>query len=182
MIPLPPVTHFEEQLPIWEIREDESSLWYERFTFFLALGPSRSIMKSYRSYNEANNIVDPKSYAPQKWYSSVKKYRWVERARVYDQYQRAVAQRADEEARDDARKMRRELLDVTKAKLLNAINEWEPEVDAMDWVTIRSTLTTLLELSRSEFGDTEPDKSLGVNIHANGAAAFEKSIENVYAE
>lgn len=178
---LPPVTHFEELPPIWEIRSDESSLWYERFVSYLEMGPARTIAGAYKLYCEKKNIKQ-KSYPPQKWYKEAQESDWEARTKAYDQYLRALDRQADIEARVQARQVRRELINMVKAKLEAAIEKWEPDIDLMDWGTITDTLKVLLEQSRSEFGDTEPQKQLAVNVHANGARAFEDAVRQVYGE
>ena len=181
MIVMPPITHFEVQAQAWEIREEESPLWYERFTYYLKQGHTRTIYGAYKSYCKAIGKLH-KDYPPQAWYKKSGEKGWENRAKTYDQYLRALDAKDNAEARKAAKGMRMELLEVTQEKLLGVVKKWEPEIDDLDWKSIRDTLTVLLELSREEFGDTEPDKTLALNVHANGANAFEASVKQVYGE
>lgn len=170
-----------EERPDWEIRPDEDVLWYDRFAHYLKMGATRTVMGAYRSWSEKNGN-EPSKYPPQKWYEQYHASDWEIRARSYDYYLRELDRQDDAEARKQAKEVRRDLLNKVKAKLSNVIDEWEPDLDQLTWEDIIESLKVLLEQSRSEFGDTEPQKQVAVNVHANGAKAFEDAVMQVYGE
>lgn len=84
---------------IWSQQEGEPSLWYGRFLVYLRLGTKRSVAVVYKKENH----VKPRQTAskiPGDWYDIEKVWKWKERAKAYDEHQRAEEDRVIAEERD----------------------------------------------------------------------------------
>jgi hypothetical protein len=83
----------------WEQMEEEPDLWYGRFRSYLRLGSKRSVNALYAK--AAKNSEKQRNLdAGGDWYDIEKEWNWKERARAYDEYQRAEEDRIIEEERD----------------------------------------------------------------------------------
>lgn len=85
----------------WKRQPDEPTLWYNRFyQLYLLEGPKRSLLGAYKVHRR-NNGYDSSSTtaAPTGWRYYYLKFRWVERAELYDQYMIDVLQEHIEDER-----------------------------------------------------------------------------------
>ncbi len=89
--------HPEREKKLWQRREDEKPLWYNRFKRYLDLGPKRSIqaafeqergqvkaLKSTKKQQKRHLAAVAQVQVPGSWKAASVKYQWVERARAYD--------------------------------------------------------------------------------------------------
>ncbi len=70
----------------WLPRPGENNLWYDRFSRYLAAGPSRSVRGVYNAEkgNERSKAV------PASWTEAAHRFEWQRRAQAYDEMQRKV--------------------------------------------------------------------------------------------
>lgn len=87
----------EERDP-WSQLPNEPDLWYGRFTAFLRMGTRRSVNAVYRKEHRKT----PKSTdnTGSDWYNAAKEWQWQERARAYNEHQRAEEDRIIAEERE----------------------------------------------------------------------------------
>lgn len=86
-----------EERKSWEQMEGESSLLYGRFTVYLRLGTKRSIATVYKKEKKG----EKGSNIPHgSWYDVEKEWKWKERAKDYDEWQRAEEDRIIAEERE----------------------------------------------------------------------------------
>lgn len=128
-----------EERKSWEQRidEQEPDLWYGRFVKYLRLGTKRSVNAVFKK-ETPKNTEKPRTVADNDWYDIEKQWKWKERARDYDEYQRAEEDRIIEEERDKVLRSgfalqhkRIELLGKMSRKLIAMTNDetkiWIPE-------------------------------------------------------
>ena len=77
----------EEECP-WERREGESVAADRAFCVYLDLGPGRSLQKAYQADKGSTSVK-----VSGRWRAWSAMNDWVERARAYDRYQRAIVNR-----------------------------------------------------------------------------------------
>ncbi len=119
----------------WEQQGPESDLWYSRFhDHYLILGPERSLEQAYRKYRESQQEtgIDPVSRRPTRklpgsWRAACAKWRWLERARAYDDQQRAQLRKAQYEAIKKANERHQGSLRAAFAKVLQRLQSISPE-------------------------------------------------------
>lgn len=88
----------EERKP-WEQMEGEPDLWYGRFRVYLLMGSRRSVGAVYRKeYHVKARQTTLKISGD--WYEAAKQWNWLERARDYDEFQRAEEDRIIAEERE----------------------------------------------------------------------------------
>lgn len=78
----------DERAP-WLPMPNESPLWYERFTIYRLLGPSRTVLEAYRQMMIDQGRVDKDSAAELEkptgsWYPTANRDRWKDRALAWD--------------------------------------------------------------------------------------------------
>jgi hypothetical protein len=145
----------DEERKIWEQEEGESTLWYGRFVKFMRLGTRRSINAVFAKEQRANakvtrnNEKQRELNAPGEWYDIKKVWKWDERARAYDEYQRAEEDRIIAEERDKIMRSgfalqhkRIQLLDRLSRKLVKMTDDEEK-------IWIPETRTTIMGEDRS---------------------------------
>lgn len=88
------INGYSKEQPIYEQLPNEPDKWYIRFQKFLALGPRRSVLKTYgleRQENAKHKQADTSNIAPiavpPDWRKYTKEYQWAERAAAYDKEQ-----------------------------------------------------------------------------------------------
>ncbi len=88
------INGYSKEQPIYEQLPNEPDKWYIRFQKFLALGPRRSVLKTYalerqevakHKQADASNIAP--IAVPPDWRKCTKDYQWAERAAAYDKEQ-----------------------------------------------------------------------------------------------
>jgi hypothetical protein len=79
----------------WEQMPDEKPRWYNAFfTWFLLMGPSRTILASFRKYRQFGAQEGGKPFDSQRpgdsrhWYFIARKYDWESRAEAWDTHNR----------------------------------------------------------------------------------------------
>lgn len=157
---LPETTHFEEQEPVWEIREGETDFWYSRFLIYLNLGPTRTLAEAWRIHCKEED-KDPGKVASPRWYEQSREWNWPERARVYDQYRRAIVRVQEEEDRKLARDERRRVLRGVGDKVLELVQDWDPNQEELGSNQVIEVLEFFLKQSRQEYGDDEAPAKRG---------------------
>lgn len=88
------INGYSKEQPIYEQLPNEPDKWYIRFQKFLALGPRRSVLKTYameRQESGKQKQADTSNVAPiavpPDWRKCTKDYQWAERAAAYDKEQ-----------------------------------------------------------------------------------------------
>ena len=83
----------------WDKEDNEPSLWYDRFTKYRLLGPSRSLRKLWRvvRFEQGQDDIKKNQGAPHLWNEKAKIWRWKERAEAWDEYER---ERREDEAEE----------------------------------------------------------------------------------
>lgn len=144
-----PVDFPEDRKP-WERWPHEPAIWFGRFTQFRELGSVRTIMAIWE--NDPRRIETTTKPNPA-WYQNAKKWRWIERADLWDadQYQRDLEARELDRAR--WKKTRSELLDLYSGILKGILNEYIAKPNKMTMVEISTAVRTLMDETRKEFGD-----------------------------
>ncbi len=73
----------------WDQQEGEAHIWFERFSIFRLLGPTRTVPKAYRKwrYDTTQTLPDNKNTAGW-WYDEAEKSKWTARAEAWDESQR----------------------------------------------------------------------------------------------
>ncbi|MCL4489174.1 MAG: hypothetical protein M1570_13740 [Chloroflexi bacterium] len=67
----------------WDQQEGEPDATYNRFLFYLGMGPSRSLRKAYCAYHD-RPASEARHTQAGGWRFQSKRWRWVERVRAYD--------------------------------------------------------------------------------------------------
>jgi hypothetical protein len=88
-----------EERKAWDQLPNEPDLWYGRFTAFLRLGTKRSVNAVFKKENNKKQQKTTAFPGPT-WYEAAKEWRWQERARAYDEHQRAEEDRIIAEERE----------------------------------------------------------------------------------
>ena len=100
-----------ERRKSWEQREDESDISFDRFTYYLNLGPTRSVDKAWHAWRLTGTKAAPSSAerrADGAWFQDSAAHNWRARAREYDAHKfrttnSAVLQRFTENLHDLAK-------------------------------------------------------------------------------
>lgn len=129
----------DEERKAWEqmLDKGEPDLWYGRFVKFLRLGTKRSIRSVFLKENKQKQAKTSTNVGPE-WCNAAKTWKWDERARAHDEWQRAEEDRIIAEERDKVLRSgfalqhkRIQLLDKISRKLLAYTNDeekvWIPE-------------------------------------------------------
>jgi hypothetical protein len=103
----------------WQRREDEPTLWYDRFLVYRDLGVFRSILEAWKDYrilhdDDINDASQCGNSAPPTWYSNAKKHDWLKRAAAHDDHVRDVW--SDDTVLEKARRKRVMLLSLIAQK------------------------------------------------------------------
>jgi hypothetical protein len=80
----------------WEQQDGESPLWYGRFqTFYLAVGPGRSIDDAWRRHQASRSKAATRSQrAAGSWFDAAAKHQWYQRAVAWDAHQHKLIRQA----------------------------------------------------------------------------------------
>lgn len=90
----------------------EPMLWYDRFDkFYRPLGPERSLLAAYNLWKQerarARKIEFKPSQAPSRsWFDNARRWRWQERAEVWDEEQRQKRLKKETAEIEEARQQR----------------------------------------------------------------------------
>lgn len=79
----------QERAPhaLWDRLPNEPAKWYRRFERFRLMEPIRSIVDTFLQEESVKNRENPRKKPTGDWYEQAKKWRWVERATAWDDYQ-----------------------------------------------------------------------------------------------
>ena len=170
----------KERMP-WDRLEDEDDLWYERFEIFRQLGAIRSIAQTYRIAQRERPELTGKS-PNSTWSEKVAKYRWLERARAWDDYQREQFRAKELEIAEERRMARLQMIKELEKDsfigLQNANIASMNQAEARAYLPqIRMLLVALLGIERVELGgptgaDDQPSSDLPDEIIRNLEKSF----------
>ncbi len=111
---------------LWEQWAGEEARWYEAFfTWYLLMGPTRSILGAFRRYKDSEAEEDGVPYDHSRpglsryWYVKAKKFDWEARADAWDAHNRQI----EWEKWEKRRKELRESEWVASEQLLTTANE-----------------------------------------------------------
>lgn len=136
----------DESKPMpWEqrVEEGESDVWHRRLMHYISLkGAARNVSNAYRTRDEGryyveNDIVDGR------WYKIARTWKWVERARAYDEYQQLLLAK-------EARELRLEKLQELSKVIEKAYKVFDPESADVSLQALVKGFATFLQESRSE--------------------------------
>lgn len=115
----------------WNQMEGEPDLWYGRFMIYAKMGYKRSVNAVFEKERKGKK-VNPSTKINAEWYDAYNQWKWSERARSYDEYQRAEEDRIIAEERDKVLRSgfalqhkRIEVLDKLSRKLIAMANDDE---------------------------------------------------------
>lgn len=140
-----------EERKIWEqnIEQGEPDLWYGRFVKFMRLGTRRSINAVYAQEKKEKQGKASTKIGPE-WLNAAKQWKWEERARKYDEHERAEEDRIIAEERDKVMRSglalqhkRIQLLDRLSQKLVKMADDNDEQI----WIP--ETRTTTMGQDRS---------------------------------
>jgi hypothetical protein len=110
-----------DRLP-WEIMENESPLWYERFDYYRKMPPTE---RSIRGACWGSLGKETKRY--QDWWEHAKQWKWVSRAQAWDDFVYREKMKLEmEETKDMLRRQAqigKEMQMLAKAKIVDEFNE-----------------------------------------------------------
>lgn len=72
----------------WARQENEPNLWYDRFTAFLLMGPSRSLLGTENAEKVSKGQEKSETSASGAWREAAKEWNWRARAEAWDEYRR----------------------------------------------------------------------------------------------
>lgn len=191
----------------WERLPDEPADWFRRFTDYLLLGPSRTLVAVWerdKAAKSAQGSFQPKAKKPSRYWQDMKiKWRWDERAAAYDQAQ-ADAKRARDEAerlaeedrwrarrrkqRDDEWDCRDALLERFKAMMrfpLQAVTTTDPDGREVTILPARWSFQTMVQIAEamSKLGRTAAEMETdSVNIDVTSGGEPLASVADIVAE
>lgn len=136
----------------WEQIEGEPGLWFERFSLWRSLGPSRTIEDAWRQDRAKKGLSGKRPHF--RWYEVRKEWHWDERAQAWDDYRAKELRRneieAEKEARNQARSDRRALIDGFTGTMSTALITYTQSVDRLSGL--------LDQLQRRLQAEQDPDK------------------------
>ncbi len=143
----------EDERKSWEqmIDEGEPALWYGRFVKFMRLGSKRSVNTVYAKEQKTtkNNEKQRELNAPGEWYDIEKEWKWKERARDHDEYERVEEDRIIAEEREKVLRSGYALMHKriqTLDRLSRKLEQMEKD-DSKIWIP--ETRTTILGEDKS---------------------------------
>lgn len=91
-----------DERQIWHQQDGEPDLWYGRFNRYRLMGTRRSVNAVFKKEQKSAKIRENSrtGEAGGDWYEAAKVWNWEERARAYDEYQRAEEDRIITEERE----------------------------------------------------------------------------------
>jgi hypothetical protein len=101
----------------------EPNRWYQRFRYFMELGPSRSIARCYREITNAARarqgrpLLSTSASCPKAWHDRARQFDWVERAAAWDCEQKRLERQQVEHVRAMARNLAEEAIQVLQQTL-----------------------------------------------------------------
>jgi hypothetical protein len=160
--PKPPTRIFavpmSDEVREWDRREGETSVNFARFHCYLVLGPERSVIASIYEYHKRiiHRPLDEKirysSRIYQVWRNIATKNDWQSRAAAWDQEQARLELKAISHNRMRSRVERKDMLDLLRAKTVEAISGLDPE-DA-NWRDVVAAVKVVAQELRQEHDDT----------------------------
>jgi len=153
----------------WLPLPDEDNQDYDRFQYYLRLGPDRSVLKAYENYciarDGAEAVEKRKASSPyaltsasSRWYEMSERYHWQARAAAYDSQQHARSLAMLDEERELCRNERR----IAFRKLMTSGLELLARVD-LDESNL-SQITQAINVGarglRTEYGDDVQNKPI----------------------
>jgi hypothetical protein len=178
----------EERKP-WEQIEREPDLWYGRFVKFMRLGTKRSVNAIYAKESKQKQVKSSTNIGPE-WYEASKQWNWAERARAYDEHQRAEEDRIIAEEREKVMRSgfalqhkRIEILDKLSRKLIRMANDeekvWIPETkttsfgedksQVVEKVVFNAPLFTLIDKYQDSLAKEMGERVKKQDIDVNGS-------------
>lgn len=124
----------------WERRADEPELWYDRFTVYRLLGPTRTLPAAYALVNRLQGRRAARTAA--RWEKPAQRWEWAQRAAEYDAEQARLRQ-VDETNRRQA------TVDHLLALVVQAV--LTADLPALSQVEARKLLPTLRLFYRDLF-------------------------------
>lgn len=139
----------EERKP-WEQRIDEGEpdLWYGRFVKFMRLGTKRSVNAVLQKEVKKKQEKTRTNAGPE-WYEAAKQWNWTNRARDYDEFQRAEEDRIIADEKEKVLRSGYALLHKrvkTLDRLTRKLERWEKNDDKI-WIP--ETRTTIMGENKS---------------------------------
>lgn len=137
-----------EERKTWDQMENEPDLWYGRFVKYLRLGTKRSVNAVFKKDNNRKH-QETTAFPGPTWYQAEKEWKWKERARAHDEWQRAEEDRVIAEEREKVLRSgfalqhkRIQILDKLSRKLIKMTNDeekiWIPETKTTSFGEDRS--------------------------------------------
>jgi hypothetical protein len=109
----------EAEAPLYERMPNEAALHFEWFHTYLLMGPSRSLRGAYASFHQKSPKVAKNPQISPGWKEAARRWRWQERAAVWDAEQR---RKREEEVDAQKREIYGALLEKGR-KLLKVSNQ-----------------------------------------------------------
>lgn len=175
----------------WDQQPGESKLWFKRFSLFLLLGPTRSVVEAYRAeYGRKHEGAATPKEAASNWKTMAARWRWNDRAEAWDREQLALAGVA---IRNKLVALQAHRLDLSTALLdqaftvmMNAHLETADETQARAWHNeMRMIVRDMVALQQREYAllPKEAEKPLNsVVITADDLRAAQRELERQQAE
>ncbi|MFN8466317.1 MAG: hypothetical protein U0X20_12240 [Caldilineaceae bacterium] len=166
----------------WDQMPGEPDKWYGRFLVYLNMGPARSFMAAGKEIAKNTKAGNPYNGF---WTGITRQWRWRERARAWDIYQRDVLAISERNMRLALRSRRVELIEDyldSVCGVLDNAKMWDAdEEQAREWLPqMRVFLRDLLTAERLEFErlDYERDEPTdGLVITADDLRAAQRQLE-----
>jgi hypothetical protein len=170
----------------WAQQPGEPNNWYGRFQVYLDIGPTRTIAAAARRVGEMRR--NKPLYYNGQWSGQARYWRWRERARAWDLYQRellAVSERNTRLALHERRvEVIEDYLEDVREVLDNAKMIEADQQQARQWLPqMRQFLLGLLAAERKEFErsddeNDDPDNAPGITADDLRAAQRELEAQN----
>lgn len=140
---------------IWEQREGEPELWFDRFERFRLSGPARSLLSIYN----AERAKEGREYArdiPGAWKTEAQRWFWRDRAAAWDAAEQQRRREQYDAEREEDHAARVTLLKLARSKLFQAVNVLDAKT--MKPADVLQGIRIVVQELRAEYDDlpTQP--------------------------
>jgi len=153
----------------WLPLPDEDSQDYDRFQYYLRLGPDRSILRAYENYCVVRDGIEAvekrKASSPyaltsasSRWYEMSERHHWRERATAYDSQQHTRSLAMLDEERELCRKERRIAFHELMTAGVRALSQFE--LSESNLAQITQAINVGARGLRTEYGDDVQNKPI----------------------
>jgi hypothetical protein len=153
----------------WEQQAGEPNRWYARFELYRLAGPTRSLLGTVNAEREQRGANRSRS-VPQAWATNAKRWRWRERAELWDAFERQQTRLAHA---NDIEEMTRRHLQEARALQSTAIQRLKSlDLDKLSPADVLRFCIEAAKLERTTLGEPEVIAEQRLTGSGGGAVAF----------